>query len=75
MPARDFQPGMARQPGELARRAREPAAFPVRVRGVRRQRKLLALIYAIRTVAIAGYIAVPVSPAGTLVFAAVMGFT
>jgi predicted MFS family arabinose efflux permease len=44
--------------------------------GARYSRKrLLALIYAIRTVAIAAYIATPVTEGSTLLFAAVMGFT
>lgn len=44
--------------------------------GVRFSRKrLLAAIYAIRTVTIAVHVSLPVSPASTLVFAAVMGFT
>ncbi len=44
--------------------------------GARYSRKrLLAAIYATRTVAIATYIALPITEASTLVFAAVMGFT
>jgi predicted MFS family arabinose efflux permease len=39
------------------------------------RRKLLAAIYAVRTVTIAVYIALPITEASTLVFAAVMGFT
>ncbi|MGE7414455.1 MFS transporter [Methylobacterium tarhaniae] len=38
-------------------------------------RRLLAGIYAVRTAAIVGYLAAPVSEASTLVFAAVMGAT
>lgn len=38
-------------------------------------KRLLAAIYAIRTLAIAGYLATPVSATSTLVFAAVMGAT
>ncbi|MCC7273677.1 MAG: MFS transporter, partial [Alphaproteobacteria bacterium] len=38
------------------------------------QKRLLALIYLLRTVAIATYLAVPVSVTSTLVFAATMGF-
>ncbi len=38
------------------------------------QKRLLALIYLLRTVAIVAFIALPISPASTLVFAAVMGF-
>ncbi|MGE0719297.1 MAG: MFS transporter [Alphaproteobacteria bacterium] len=38
------------------------------------QKRLLALIYLMRTVAIAVYLATPVSVASTLVFAATMGF-
>jgi predicted MFS family arabinose efflux permease len=38
------------------------------------QRRLLALVYLIRTVAIGAYLAVPVSAGSTLAFAAVMGF-
>lgn len=38
-------------------------------------RRLLAVIYAIRTAAIVAYLSVPVSAASTLVFAAVMGAT
>lgn len=38
-------------------------------------KRLLAAIYAIRTIAILAYVAAPVSAAGTLVFAAVMGAT
>lgn len=39
------------------------------------RRHLLAAIYAARTVAIAAFVALPVSETSTLVFAAVMGFT
>jgi predicted MFS family arabinose efflux permease len=39
------------------------------------QRKLLALIYAVRTVAIVSYLALPITTTSTLVFAAIMGFT
>jgi predicted MFS family arabinose efflux permease len=38
------------------------------------QKRLLALIYLLRTLAIAGFLATPVSPASALVFAAAMGF-
>jgi predicted MFS family arabinose efflux permease len=38
------------------------------------QKRLLALIYLLRTVAIAVYLATPISAASTLVFAAAMGF-
>ena len=38
-------------------------------------KRLLAAIYAIRTLAILAYLAAPVSAAGTLIFAAVMGAT
>jgi predicted MFS family arabinose efflux permease len=38
-------------------------------------KRLLAAIYAVRTLAIVGYLAAPVSEASTLVFAAVMGAT
>jgi predicted MFS family arabinose efflux permease len=38
------------------------------------QKRLLALVYLIRTVAIGAYLAVPVTPGSTLAFAAVMGF-
>jgi len=38
------------------------------------QRKLLAMIYLLRTLFIAGFLLVPVSAASTLVFAAAMGF-
>ncbi|MBL8690779.1 MAG: MFS transporter [Rhodospirillaceae bacterium] len=38
------------------------------------QKRLLALVYLLRTVAIVAFIAFPVSPATTLVFAAAMGF-
>jgi predicted MFS family arabinose efflux permease len=38
------------------------------------QKRLLALIYLLRTVAIGAFLALPISPASTLVFAAVMGF-
>ena len=38
------------------------------------QRRLLALVYLIRTVAIGAYLAVPVTPGSTLAFAAIMGF-
>lgn len=39
------------------------------------RKRLLSLIYAVRTLAIVAYISLPVSEASTLVFAAVMGFT
>lgn len=38
------------------------------------QRRLLALIYLLRTLAIAIFLATPISPTSTLVFAATMGF-
>jgi predicted MFS family arabinose efflux permease len=38
------------------------------------QKRLLALVYLIRTMAIGAYLAVPVSPGSTLAFAAIMGF-
>jgi predicted MFS family arabinose efflux permease len=38
------------------------------------QKRLLALVYLLRTLAIVGFLVLPVSPATTLVFAAAMGF-
>lgn len=38
------------------------------------QKRLLALVYLLRTAAIVAFIAFPVSPASTLIFAAAMGF-
>src|SRR5690606_36625303 len=38
------------------------------------QRRLLALVYLLRTVTIVVYLALPITVASTLVFAAVMGF-
>jgi len=38
------------------------------------QKRLLALVYLLRTIAIVAFIAVPASPTSTLIFAAAMGF-
>jgi MFS family permease len=38
------------------------------------KRALLGLIYTLRSLGLAGYFALPLTPTGTLVFAAVMGF-